>query len=125
MLYLLDMNTTTASQKMTIFFAEEIPQIGHNQFDKPRRFPVIIKDGLWTAFILSGPKGQRARFGYLVEIQRETLHDLEVVLYGDHAMILGKVDNLEFKFVVETDDEADLLKLRYPEHYALCQFHIN
>jgi hypothetical protein len=80
------MKTTTA--QMTILYTEEIPTISHNHHDKPRRFPIIVKDGLWTAFVLSGPKGRRDTFGRLESIQRATFNDLEVALFADHGMTL-------------------------------------
>lgn len=122
--YLLDMNTTTASPKMTILYTEEIPQIVHNEFDKPRRYPIIFRDGLWTAFVLSGPMGQRARFGYLVEVQHESLHDLEVVLHGEYNTIVNRINRFQHNLVLEAHEE-EFLKFLNPEHYALCQFHIN
>jgi hypothetical protein len=117
------MTTTTA--QMTILYTEEIPTISHNHHDKPRRFPIIVKDGLWTAFVLSGPKGRRDTFGRLESIQRATFNDLEVALFADHGMIVGKVDHHAHNFVIENENQADDLKLRHPAHYKLSEFYLN
>ena len=122
--YLLDMNTTTAAPKMTILYTDEIPEVGHNQFDKPRRFPILIQDGLWTTWVLRGRKGSRQTYGQFECVQRDTLHDLEVVLHGDHGTIISKVDQFDHLLVIDTDDQAAFLKFRYPEHHALCEFYM-
>ena len=116
--------TTTANAQMTTLYTEEIPQIVHNEFDKPRHYPIIFKNGLWTAFVLSGPIGQRARFGYLVEIQRETLNDLEVVLHGSYATITNRLNRFQHNLVIAPHEE-EFLKFIHPEHHALCELFIN
>jgi hypothetical protein len=115
---------TTTTTQMTIFYTEEIPTISHSQFDKPRRFPIIFKDGLWTAFVLNGPKGQREMFGHRGTIQRDTFNDLEVALYVNHGMVIGKVDTHTHRWVIEDEDQAEDLKLRHPAHYKLSEFYI-
>jgi hypothetical protein len=115
---------TTATAKMTILYTDEIPQVGHTQFDKPRRYPIIFKDGLWTAFVLCGTKGQRATFGYLVEIKRDTLHDLEVVLHDKHDTIVGRVAPHMHNLVIDDADQMDHLKLCFPAHHDQSLFYI-